>query len=84
MKAFNKYILIEEIKEEITSGGLFVGLDDVKQLRYKKGKIKIPGTQVDVVKEGDTIYYDSRAGHIMLIEDEPYTIISEGDIVVIL
>jgi co-chaperonin GroES (HSP10) len=30
------------------------------------------------------IYYDKRSGYTMLINDEPYTIISERDVVVVL
>ncbi|HAI39840.1 MAG TPA: hypothetical protein DCM40_17940 [Maribacter sp.] len=36
------------------------------------------------VKEGDTIYYDKVRAHTMLIEDEPYSIINENDVVVVL
>ena len=43
-----------------------------------------PGTDVDVISDGDMIYYDKRAGYTMLINDEPYTIISERDVVVVL
>jgi len=46
--------------------------------------IKIPGTDVEVVDEGDFIYYDKNAGHKMMLEDEVVTIISERDIVVVL
>ena len=43
-----------------------------------------PGTDVSVIKEGDIIYYDKSAGHDMLIEDNPYTVITERDVVVVL
>ena len=42
------------------------------------------GTDVDVIKNGDTIYYDGSAGHQMLINDNPYTVITERDVVVVL
>ena len=32
----------------------------------------------------DSIYYDNRAGYTMLINEEPYTIISQNDVVVVL
>jgi co-chaperonin GroES (HSP10) len=42
------------------------------------------GSNVDVIKDGDLIYYDKSSGHTMLIEDNPYTIIREADVVVVL
>ena len=41
-------------------------------------------SDVKVIKKGDKIYYDGGAGHQMLIEDNPYTIIQERDVVVVL
>jgi len=85
MKAVGKYIVITEIKEQQkTESGILLTSDDSNLLRYKKGLIKIPGTEVSVVKEGDVIYYDKNAGHRMMLEEEVVTIISERDIVVVL
>ena len=59
MKAVGKYIVITEIKEQHkTDSGILLTSDDSNQLRYKKGLVVIPGTDVDVVKKGDTIDYD--------------------------
>ena len=52
--------------------------------RYKKAEVIKPGTNVDVINEGDIIYYDGAAGHQMLINDNPYTVIQERDVVVVL
>jgi co-chaperonin GroES (HSP10) len=85
MKAIGKYIVIEEIKEQITTNsGILLTSDDSDQLRYKKGLVVIPGTSVDTVKKGDTIYYDKRAGHSMILNENMVSIISENDIVVVL
>ena len=85
MKPIGKNIIIKIIEEEIkTTSGLLLSSEDAKQLRYKKGEIVKPGSQVSVIKEGDVIYYDKRAGYTMLINDEPYTVISENDVVVVL
>ena len=35
------------------------------------------------IKSNDTIYYDSRAGHTMVIKGEQYTIITERDVVIV-
>jgi len=85
MKAVGKYIVITEITEQQkTESGILLTSDDSNLLRYKKGLIKIPGTDVDVVSSGDVIYYDKNAGHKMMLEEEVVTIISERDIVVVL
>ncbi len=85
MKAVGKYIVITEIKEQHkTDSGILLTSDDSNQLRYKKGLVVIPGTDVDVVKEGDAIYYDKNAGHKMMLNEEVVTIIFERDIVIVL
>lgn len=85
MKPIGKYIVIKTIEEEIkTSSGLLLSAEDASQMRYKKGLVIKPGSTVKVIKEDDSIYYDKRAGFTMLIENEPYTIISENDVVVVL
>jgi co-chaperonin GroES (HSP10) len=38
---------------------------------------------VSVINSGDIIYYDGAAGHEMLIEDNPYAVIQERDVVVV-
>ncbi len=85
MKAVGKYIVITEIVEQQkTDSGILLTSDDSNQLRYKKGLIVIPGTQVDVVKKGDVIYFDKASGHKMMLNDEMVSIIQERDIVVVL
>ena len=85
MQTINKYIIIETIAEEIkTQSGLLLSGDDANQLRYKKGKVINPGTEVSVIKEGDVIYYDKSSGHSVVIQDKKYTIILERDVVVVL
>ena len=42
------------------------------------------GTEVSVLDEGDFIFYDKRSGYSMILNDEPYTIIQEKDVVVVL
>ena len=85
MKPIGKNIVIKTIEEEIvTASGLMLSADDANQLRYKKGKIVKPGVDVKSIKEGVEIYYDKRAGYTMIINTEPYTIIQENDVVVVL
>jgi co-chaperonin GroES (HSP10) len=84
MKPIGKYILIRQIKEEVkTESGLLLSADDVSQIRYKKADVVKPGTDVSNIKSNDVIYYDSRAGHTMVIKGEQYTIITERDVVIV-
>ena len=84
MKPIGHYILIRQIKEEIkTESGLLLSADDVSNIRKKKAKVIKPGTDVSHIAAEDIIYYDSRAGHTMVIKDEQYTVISERDVVVV-
>ena len=85
MKAVGKYIVITEIIEQHkTESGILLTSEDSNQLRYKKGIIVVPGTDVSVVKKDDVVFYDKNAGHKMMLNEEMVTIISERDIVIVL
>jgi co-chaperonin GroES (HSP10) len=85
MKPIGKYIIIKKIKEELkTESGLLLSNQDASNFRYKKGKVIKAGTQVTVINSEDIIYYDGAAGHEMLIDNNPYTVILERDVVVVL
>ena len=84
MKPIGKYILISQVKEEIkTDSGLLLSAKDAQDIRYKKGVVVVPGTDVKRIMKDDTIYYDSRAGYTMVIKGEQYTVITEHDVVVV-
>jgi co-chaperonin GroES (HSP10) len=84
MKPVGKYIVIKAIVEESTMGGLLVSSEEVNSLRYKKGRVVKPGTDVSTVVADDVIYYDKSAGHKMVIDGEQYVVIVERDVVVVL
>jgi co-chaperonin GroES (HSP10) len=85
MKPIGKYIVIQTIEEEIkTKSGLILSGDDANQMRYKRGVVVEPGTDVNVIDSGDEIYYDKGHGFTMMINDTQYTIIRESDVVVVL
>jgi co-chaperonin GroES (HSP10) len=85
MTPIGKYIVVKTIEEDIkTESGLYLSGDDANQLRYKKGIVEKPGTDVTVINEGDTIYYDKGHGFTMIINDTQFTIIQERDVVVVL
>tara|TARA_R110002126_G_scaffold168805_1_gene317323 strand:+ start:493 stop:759 length:267 start_codon:yes stop_codon:yes gene_type:complete len=80
-----KYIIINKVNTEVkTESGLFLTGEDMKDFRYRLGEVVVPGIDVDCVEVGSKIYYDRSAGHEMIINDTPYTIISERDVVVVL
>jgi co-chaperonin GroES (HSP10) len=85
MQPIGKYIVVKTIEEDIkTESGLYLSGDDANQLRYKKAIVEKPGTDVTVINEGDTIYYDKGHGFTMIINDTQFTIIQERDVVVVL
>jgi co-chaperonin GroES (HSP10) len=85
MQPINKYLVINPVEEQITTAsGLLMTSSDADGLRYKKGVVVKPGTNVDCVKEGDVIYYDKNAGFTMMLDGVSYTIIIERDVVVVL
>lgn len=85
MVPIGKYIVVKTIEEDIkTESGLFLSGDDANQLRYKKGTVEKSGTDVTVINEGDTIYYDKGHSFTMIINDTQFTIIQERDVVVVL
>jgi len=85
MKAIGKNIVIKHIDEEVkTASGLILSGEDTNQLRYKRGVVITPGTDVASIKEGDEIYYDKNNTYTMIIHDEQYTIIQERDVVLVL
>jgi chaperonin GroES len=85
MIPIGKNIIIKSIEEEIeTKSGLLLSAEDTSQLRYKKGLVVKSGTDVDTIKEGDSIYYDKRAGHTMILNEDKYTLIQERDVVIVI
>jgi co-chaperonin GroES (HSP10) len=85
MRPIGKYIIVKVIQEEIkTQSGLILSGEDTNQLRYRRAEVIAPGTDVEVIDEGDELYYDKGHSFTMLINNEQYTIISERDVVVVL
>ena len=85
MQPIGKYIALKAIEEEMkTKSGILLSAHDANELRYKKGLIVKPGSDVSLIKENDIVYYDRNAGHTMLLENEQVTIIQERDVVVVL
>ena len=85
MKAIGKNIVIKNVDEEVkTASGLVLSGEDTNQLRYKRGIVVSPGTDVSAIQEGDEIYYDKNNSYTMIIHDEQYSIIQEREVVLVL
>ena len=86
MKAVGKYIVIDPVKEDNvkTQGGLILGEQQREDIRYRRAKVVEPGSDVDVLKTGDEIYYDKSSGFNIELNNKEYKVIKEFDVVVIL
>lgn len=85
MKAIGKNIVVKNVDEDIkTASGLVLTGEDTNQLRYKRGIVVEPGTDVLTLQQGDDIYYDKAHGYTMIIHDIQYSIIQERDVVIVL
>ena len=84
MKAINSYLVIEKIKTEPKKvAGLLMTDDTDVDNRYTKAMVISTGNLVEGVKDGDTIYYDKHAGHLIQYKEQHYYVIRINDIVLI-
>jgi co-chaperonin GroES (HSP10) len=84
MRTIGKYIAIAKIEEQVkTASGLMLSSRDVGDMRYAKGLAVTVGPEVVGISDGDTVYYDKSRSYVMVVEQEPYIIISERDVVVV-
>ncbi len=85
MKAVNKYLIIDRIKEApIKKNGLILSDKHQDEIRYRKAKVRSVGTNVEGVSNDDLIYYDKHAGYGIEHEGEHLFVIKEQDVVVVL
>lgn len=85
MKAINKYLIVKRSNEEtVSSVGLLMSKAEEAEMRYQKGVVVTPGTLVEHIKEGDSVYFDKVHAFDLKLEGETVTIVQERDIVVVL
>lgn len=85
MRAINKYLIVKRSNEEtVSSGGLLISKAEEAEMRYQKGVVITPGTLVEHIKEGDSVYFDKVHAFDLKLEGETVTIVQEKDIVVVL
>ena len=84
MQAVNDYVIVDVVKEGPKKvGGLILTDKTDESNRYRKANIISVGNMVEVVKEGDSIYYDAVAGHDISYNDSMYRVIRARDIVIV-
>ena len=84
MQAVNDFVIINIVKDGPKKVGGFILTDDTDETnRYKKANIISVGNLVEVVKAGDSIYYDAVAGHDISYNDSMYRVIRARDIVMV-
>ena len=84
MQAINDYVIVDKIKEGHKKvSGLILTDETDSDNRYKKANIISAGEMVEVVKEGDVVFYDKHAGHDIGYNDEMYRVIRSRDIVLV-
>ena len=84
MQAVNDYVIVDIIKEGPKKvGGLILTDETDETNRYKKANVISVGNMVEVVKTGDSIYYDAIAGHDIAYNDNMYRVIRARDIVIV-
>jgi len=86
MKAIGKYVVIKPIKEvdTKTKGGLILAENQREDIRYRRAKVVEPGSDVEVLKKDDEVYYDKAAGFNIELEKEQYKVIKEFDVVIVI
>jgi len=84
MKAVNRYLVIERIKDEPTKvGGLILTEQTDEDNRYLKAKVISIGNLVEGIHTDDIIHYDKHAGHGIQYKDKFYHVIKQMDVVLI-
>ena len=86
MKAIGKNIVIQPIKEGTTEtkGGLILSESHKKDIRYRQATVHSVGDSVCGIVKDNTIFYDRHAGHGIEINKNRFTVIKEGDVVIVL
>ena len=86
MRAIGNNLIIEKIEEQnqSTKGGLLLTEKQREDVRFQQAEVFKIGDGVVAVKEGDNIYFDKSACHRIEINKEPYHVIRQENVVVVL
>jgi len=86
MRAIGNNLIIKKIEEsnQKTKGGLLLTEKQREDVRFQQAKVMHIGDAVVAVKQNDIIYFDKAAAHRIEIEKEPYHVIRQENVVVVL
>ena len=86
MRAIGNNLIIKKIEEsnQKTKGGLLLTEKQREDVRFQQAKVIQVGETVIAVKQNDIIYFDKAAAHRIEIEKEPYHVIRQENVVVVL
>lgn len=86
MKAVNRYIIIEKLKEEVkpNKSGLILTEQHQNDIRYQKAKVISVGNLIEGLKPNIEIYYDKHAGYGVEFDDKLFYVIKEQDVIAVL
>ena len=86
MRAIGNNLIIKKIEEsnQRTKGGLILTEKQREDVRFQQAQVLHIGDSVIAVKQGDIIYFDKSAAHKIEIEKEPYYVIRQENVVVVL
>ena len=86
MRAIGNNLIIKKIEEsnQSTKGGLLLTEKQREDVRFQKAEVIQVGDGVQAVKKDDIIYFDKSASHRIEINKEPYHVIRQENVVVVL
>ena len=86
MRAIGNNLIIRKIEKpnKTTKGGLILSEKQREDIRFQKAEVIKVGDTVVAVKEKDIIYFDKAAAHRIEIDKEPYHVIRQENVVVVL
>lgn len=85
MKVIGKNILLKNIVEKVENdiGLIITTKQDEKSVRYKKAEVVKVGSDVDIIKDKDIVYYDFAQASEIRVSGEKFVVVGERGIVVI-
>jgi|TARA_Y100000015_G_scaffold26534_1_gene25711 co-chaperonin GroES (HSP10) len=86
MRAIGNNLVIKKIEKpnQSTKGGLLLTEKQREDVRFQKAEVIKVGDTVVAVKEKDVIFFDKAAAHRIEIDKEPYHVIRQENVVVVL
>jgi co-chaperonin GroES (HSP10) len=86
MRAIGNNLIIKKIEEsnQETKGGLILTQKQREDVRFQQAKVVEIGDSIVAVKKNDIIYFDKAAAHRIEIDKEPYHVIRQENVVVVL